>query len=469
MANSGIQKKPEMMIPEEVMDTVKTTERNILAALMCHPKAADIVFARLDGRDLTDPVHREVYQAAQKVYLAGGTPGIIEVIQRLTDTGRLAVVGGPMVVAQICDAYITAADINKNIDYVQAHAKRRRLMELGRIITATALETDVDAEELTSRAQSMLDRVSDVRDSDVTTVADLTENVVNSLLASVGMGDRVLGLSTGYRDVDKVAGGFNPGEFVVAAGATGMGKTAFALNIAQNVAIKQKNHVIILSLEMSAEQLTKRLLCSIGRIPSVELRYVPKSKKQAIEQKLNEAKQILDAAPIHIIERSDMSISDVTATCRRLQHQCGGLGLIIVDYLQLLHGSPATQRTGNRVVEMGEVSRSLKQMAQQLKVPVLALSQVNRGVDATQSKRPTLAHIRDTAAIAQDADKIILLYRADYYRIQEGSTEPLDHILDVLIAKNRDGHPGAAKLYFDECATMLRSLAKEDGPDANRF
>ena len=108
-------------------------------------------------------------------------------------------------------------------------------------------------------------------------------------------------------------------------------------------------------------------------------------------------------------------------------------------------------------------------MAQQLKVPVLALSQLNRGVDATQSKRPTLAHIRDTAAIAQDADKIILLYRADYYRIQEGSTEPLNHILDVLIAKNRDGHPGAAKLYFDECATMLRSLAKEDGPDANRF
>lgn len=461
-------KKSEMMIPDEVQRVVLTTEREVMSAAMNDQRAADIVFARLSERDLLDNLHREVYRATLSLYLRGQELSNIAVIQELANRGRLDIVGGEVAVMGIDKSYITTENLEKNIEHLREHAVRRRLAEYGQYVSATALETG-DIQDLLNRNQALFDRIADFRETDVAPISASTDDAVKMLVNSIGTGDRVSGITLGWRDVDKYLGGLQPGEVLLVGGATGMGKTAFALNAAKFVAVNQQKPVVILSLEMTREQLTKRLLCSIGGVPSVDLRYTKKEQAPVIEKKLLEAKRILDASKLFIIDRIDMSISDIAAECKRLKHQNNGLGLIVIDYLQLIKGSPEARRSGNRALEVSEISRSLKTMALSLKTPIMELTQLNRGVDATQSKRPTLAHIKESSSVPQDADKIILLFRQDYYRDQEGSVEPRDNIVDVIIAKNRDGSTGNVKLFYKADTTTLLTLAKEDMPEVNKF
>jgi len=461
MANSSNQKiKWHTQLPDYVESTLLVSEHKILAACMCNVNAMLYVTNTLQSRDFYHEREKLIYETIMD--LAASGQGVTEttVRQRLAEQGKLDAVGGHLAILDLAEHYISSVGIENTVQFIKNQAIRHRLMEAGLYIHESAVADDADVDGLLDKTQALIDRVADHRETDIVPVSEYTEDAVQSLLARVGQGDRVTGLVTGFTDVDKILGGLQPGEILLVAGATGMGKTVFGVNVAQYAAIRQGIPTAILSLEMSKKQLTKRILCSIAGIPSADLGYVSKDNQRAIDQikrKLLEAKALIDNAPLYIIDSTDVNINWIVSTCRRLKHT-KNLGLVVLDYIQLVQGSTQTAKFGKNV-EMGEVSRKLKQLALGLNIPIIELSQINRMVDSTYDKRPTLASIRDSGSIPQDADKIILLYREDYYgRLKDDYVS--NNILTVDVAKNRDGCQGVVDLYFDASTTTMRNLDK---------
>ena len=432
----------------------------ILAACMNNMNSMLYVTSTLQARDIYHEREKLVYETVLELTADGQGVTETTVRQRLAEQGKLDAVGGPLAILDLSAHYISSVGIENTVQFVKNQAIRYRLMRAGLYIHESAVADDADVDGLLDKTQALIDRVADHRETDIVPVGEYTDDAVQSLLARVGQGDRVTGLVTGFSDVDKVLGGLQPGEILLVAGATGMGKTVFGVNVAQHSAIRKNIPTAILSLEMSKKQLTKRILCSIAGIPSADLGYVSKDNQRAIDQikrKLLEAKALIDNAPLYIIDSTDVNINWIISTCRRLKHT-KNLGLVVLDYIQLVQGSAQTAKFGKNI-EMGEVSRKLKQMALGLNIPIIELSQINRMVDSTYDKRPTLASIRDSGSIPQDADKIILLYREDYYgRLKDDYVS--NNILTVDIAKNRDGCQGVVDLYFDAATTTMRNLDK---------
>lgn len=461
MANSSNQKiKWHTQLPDYVEATLLDSEHKILATCMCNMSSMLYVTSTLQSRDFYHEREKLVYETILE--LAAEGQGVTEttVRQRLAEQGKLDAVGGPLEILDLSAHYISSVGIENTVQFVKNQAIRHRLMEAGLYIHESAVADDADVDGLLDKTQALIDRVADHRESDIVPVGEYTEDAVQALLARVGQGDQVTGLVTGFTDVDKVLGGLQPGEILLVAGATGMGKTVFGVNVAQYAAIRKNIPTAILSLEMSKKQLTKRILCSMAGIPSADLGYVSKDNQRAIDQikrKLLEAKALIDNAPLYIIDSTDVNINWIVSTCRRLKHT-KNLGLVVLDYIQLVQGSANVAKFGKNV-EMGEVSRKLKQLALGLNIPIIELSQINRMVDSTYDKRPTLASIRDSGSIPQDADKIILLYREDYYgRLKDDYVA--NNILTVDVAKNRDGCQGVVSLYFDASTTTMRNLDK---------
>lgn len=463
MANN-VNQKPRWhtQLPDYVEATLLDSEHQVLAACLCNVNAMLYVTSTLQSRDFYHEREKLVYETI--VELAAAGQGVTEttVRQRLAEQGKLDAVGGPLAILDLTAHYISSVGIENTVQFVKNQAIRHRLMEAGLYIHESAVADDVDVDELLDKSQALIDRVADHKETDIVPVGDHTEDAVQSLLDRVGRGDRVTtGLLTGFSDVDRILGGLQQGEILLVGGATGMGKTVFGVNIAQNAALYQNVPTAILSLEMSKKQLTKRILCSIAGIPSADLGYVPGSKKEYIEYKLREAQEKIKNAPLYIIDSTDVHINWIVTTCRRLKH-IKNLGLVVLDYIQLVQGSANVARFGKNL-EMGEVSRKLKQLALGISIPIIELSQINRTVDSSFNKRPTLASIRDSGCLPQDADKIILLFREDYYgRLKDDYV--VNNILTVDIAKNRDGCQGVVSLYFDAATTTMRNLDKKDKP-----
>lgn len=462
MANQTI--KWHTRLPDYVEDTLLDSEHKILAACMNNMNSMLYVTSTLQARDIYHEREKLVYDTILE--LAAEGQGVTEttVRQRLAEQGKLDAVGGQLAILDLSSQYLSSVGLEATVQFVKDQGVRYRLMRAGLYIHESAVADDADVDGLLDKTQALIDRVADHRETDIVPVGEYTEDAVQALLDRVGQGDRVTGLVTGFTDVDKILGGLQPGEILLVAGATGMGKTVFGVNVAQNVSIRQNIPTAILSLEMSKKQLTKRILCSMAGIPSADLGYVPIKNKDAIARKLLEAKSLIDNAPLYIVDSTDVNINWIVSTCRRLKHT-KNLGLVVLDYIQLVQGSAQTAKFGKNI-ELGEVSRKLKQLALGLGIPIIELSQINRMVDSTQDKRPTLASIRDSGNLPQDADKIILLFREDYYgRLKDDYK--VNNILTVDVAKNRDGCQGLVKLYFDAATTTMKSLAKGDVPVAS--
>jgi replicative DNA helicase len=262
----------------------------------------------------------------------------------------------------------------------------------------------------------------------------------------------VTGVPTGFYDLDRMTAGFQAGDLIVLAARPSMGKTALAINIAEHVALNEGLPVAVFSMEMGAAQLAVRIVGSIGRIDQSHLR----TGKLTDEEwpRLSEAIERLRNISLHIDESAGLTSSELRANARRLARQCGQLGLIVVDYLQLMSGSSTSEE--NRATELGEISRGLKMLAKELKCPVVALSQLNRGVETRPDKRPMMSDLRESGAIEQDADIIMFIYRDDYYT-KEASKEP--GVAEIIIAKQRNGPTGVVKLAFLKPITKFESLA----------
>ncbi|WP_203248289.1 replicative DNA helicase [Sporosarcina beigongshangi] len=415
-------------------------EQSVIGAIFLEPQALITAAELLIPEDFYRLAHTKIFETMIKLSDRGQAIDVVTVTEELSAKKELEDVGGISYLTEIANSVPTAANIVHYARIVEEKALLRRLIRVATSIVEDGYAREDEVEALLSEAEKKMMEVSNRKNAgDFKHIKDvLVETYDNIELLHTRKGD-VTGIPTGFTDLDKMTAGFQRNDLIILAARPSVGKTAFALNVAQNVATKTDENVAIFSLEMGAEQLVMRMLCAEGNIDAQVMR------TGALEaedwRKLTMAMGSLSNAGIFIDDSSGIRVNEIRSKCRRLQQE-HGLGMIIIDYLQLISGNG---RAGeNRQQEVSEISRSLKGLARELKVPVIALSQLSRGVEQRQDKRPMMSDLRESGSIEQDADIVSFLYREDYY---DKETEN-QNIIEIIIAKQRNGPTGTVSLAF---------------------
>lgn len=372
---------------------------------------------------------------------------------------KLTEAGGVEYISEILDTVPTAANIDHYVKLVEESALLRRLIEVTSDITATAYNSDKNINDIVDEAEmKVLGIVKGRRSTEFRTIQDVviaTQANLEKLAASKG---EVTGVPTGWYDLDHLTTGLQPNQLIILASRPAMGKTAFALNLATNVAINTDKTVALFNLEMGAEQLASRMLSSLGQIEGKKL--ATGKLLNDDWKRVNEAISQLSDAKIYMDDTPGITIGEIRAKCRRLASSDEGLGIIIIDYLQLI--SSSTNYGSNRQQEVSDISRSLKMMAMELKVPVVALSQLSRAVDSRENKRPLMSDLRESGSIEQDADIVSFLYRDDYYD-KEKAIDANTGVSELIIAKHRNGPTATIELLFKRDTSTFLSYKREQG------
>jgi len=397
--------------------------------------------------------HRIVYQAMLGLYEENEPIDSLTVAERLRQAGTLDAAGGEAAVAGLAGAVPAAGNLRHYAQIVKENALMRRLLTTTHDIQARVLGHAAAPRELVEQAErAMLEVAHDDRRQDFRSVEDILDVELDKLHRKSIDHTALTGTPTGFKDLDELTGGFQPGNLVVIAARPSMGKSALVTNIAENAAIDHGRAVALFSLEMSEAELATRFLASQARVKGDDLSKGRAEKRWA---KILEASRRLAGAPIFVDDSSDVGILEIRAKARRLHSQAkGGLGLVIVDYLQLLR---AEARIENRAEQVGQMSRGLKILARELDVPVIALSQLNRAVEARTDKRPLLSDLRESGAVEQDADVVVFIYRDEYYNEDsehEGEAE-------LIVSKHRNGPLGKVTLTFQKEYPKFMNFAGE--------
>ena len=364
-------------------------------------------------------------------------------------------IGGVEYLTDVIDSVVSASNVDSYIKIVREKSLRRNLIDVCENIEKNARVEDNETNDLVESAEKELFAVTKARKSgEFRTSRDVLKTAINQLETLAKNNSDVTGIATGFYDFDKLTSGLHPNELIIIAARPAMGKTAFALNLAVNAAISSNKSVAIFNLEMGAEQLMFRMLSAASSVEGNKL----KTGKLSHEdwKKINEATSELGDAPIFIEDTPGITIGEIRAKCRRLQ-STGNLGLIVIDYLQLISGGPGYGN--NRQQEVSDISRSLKTMAMELGVPVIALAQLSRNVEGRENKRPIMSDLRESGSIEQDADIVAFLYRDDYYTKQVDNPDGVS-ISELIIGKHRNGATGTIELLFEKNISNFRNYVK---------
>jgi len=431
-------------------------EQSVLGAILLADTALYglVVDVALRPEDFYRDKHRVVYEAMLTLYDAGEPIDALTVTEHLRQAGRLEEIGGPAFVHGLAGAVPAAGNYLHYAQIVKDNALLRRLMTTTFEIQASVAGRDAPPRELVEQAErAMLEVAHDDRKKDFRQIDDLLHTELDKLERLSTEGISLTGTPSGFQDLDALTGGFQPGNLIILAARPSMGKSALVTNIAENVAVEANKAVALFSLEMSESELAQRFIASQAKIKGEDLR---KGKVRADKWPLIvEASNRLASSPLYVDESSDISMLEIRAKARRLHSQRPeGLGMIIVDYLQLLRPDG---RVESRVEQVGQMSRGLKILARELEVPVIALSQLNRGVESRTDKVPMLSDLRESGQIEQDADLVMFIYRDDYYNEdseREGEA-------DIIIAKHRNGPVGKVVLTFQHEFPKFRNFAGE--------
>lgn len=414
-------------------------EQAVIGAVFLQPDAFSTASERLVANDFFRANHQVIFEAMFELFEKGEPIDLVTVTTLLSNNQKLEIAGGVSYLTDIAASVPTAANIDYYSKIVEEKAVLRRLIQSATDIVTNTFSKEDQVEDLLDEAEkTILDVSSRKNIKAFKPIKDVLIEVYDDIEQLHHREDDVTGVPTGYRDLDRMTSGFQRNDLIIVAARPSMGKTAFALNIAQNVAIKTDENVAIFSLEMGAGQLVQRMLCAEGNIDSQRLR------TGKLEQddwgKLTMAMGSLSHAGIYIDDAPGIRVSDIRSKCRRLKQE-HGLGMIIIDYLQLIQGSENSRE--NRQQEVSEISRSLKSLARELEVPLIALSQLSRGVESRQDKRPMMSDLRESGSIEQDADIVGFLYRDDYY-----DSESEQQNIEIILAKQRNGPTGTVELAF---------------------
>ncbi|MFC5559721.1 replicative DNA helicase [Ureibacillus thermophilus] len=415
-------------------------EQSVLGAIFLDPQALVTASEILVPEDFYRIAHQKIFQTMLDLSDKGSAIDVVTVTEELSARKELEDVGGLSYLMELANAVPTAANVSYYAKIVEEKSILRRLIRTATKIVEDSFTREDEVEELLSEAERKIMEVANRKNAgDFKHVKDVLVQTYDKIEQLQNRTGDVTGIPTGFTDLDRMTAGFQRNDLIIVAARPSVGKTAFALNIAQNVAVKARENVAIFSLEMGAEQLVMRMLCAEGNIDAQVLRTGALSPEDW--SKLTIAMGTLSNAGIYIDDTPGLRVNEIRAKCRRLAQE-KGLGMIVIDYLQLIQGSG--RRGENRQQEVSEISRSLKALARELHVPVIALSQLSRGVEQRQDKRPMMSDIRESGSIEQDADIVAFLYRDDYY---DKETEN-KNMIEIIIAKQRNGPTGTVTLAF---------------------
>ena len=448
-------------------------EQSVIGAMLIDKNAVSLVTEKLMPEDFYRQAHQVIYSAILTLHSKNEPIDMITLINELKKMNRLDDVGGVAYITLLANVVPTAANAKYHAQIVEEKSTLRQLVEGGTAIASLGYEGADDVPVIIDQAEKMILRISNRKGSkDFAEISEVLSDTINHIQAVLESRQSITGVATGFVDLDKLTAGLHPSDFIILAARPSMGKTALALNIAQNVAIRgaregqPKKRVAFFSLEMSREQLVQRMLCSEADVDAQRLRAGGDNKDKDTDNadlwnKLWVAADLLSNAQIFIDDTPGITIMEMRSKARRLQAE-GGLDLVVIDYLQLMQGTSGRNSSDNRQQEVSEISRGLKALARELNVPVLALSQLSRSVEARQVKKPMLSDLRESGSLEQDADIVMFLYRDDYYK---GAEEAPTHITELIVAKHRNGPVGRVNLFFKNECTKFISLARrpEDG------
>ena len=443
----------QLRIPPHSMEA----ESSVLGGLLLDNKSWEQVADLLSEGVFYRYEHRQVYLAIQALINASRPADVITVYEHLQSIGKAEEVGGLGYLNSLAQYVPSASNIRRYAEIVRERAILRKLVTASDEIATNAFNTQgKPVPQILDEAEQKIFQIGEEGSrlkqgfQSMDQLAVILLDRVNQMADSP---NDITGVPSGFVDFDKMTSGMQAGDLIVLAARPSMGKTALAINIAEHVALNEGLPVAVFSMEMGASQLAIRIVGSIGRIDQQRLRTGKLNQEEW--PRLAEAIEKLRNVSLHIDETPSLTPMELRANARRLARTCGKLGLIVVDYLQLMSGNTSSNNGDNRATEIGEISRGLKMLAKELQCPVIALSQLNRSVETRTDKRPMMSDLRESGAIEQDADVIMFIYRDDYYN--KDSKEP--GVAEIIIGKHRNGPTGTVKLAFLKPITRFESLA----------
>ena len=435
-------------------------ETAVLGGMLIDSEAVTRAVEHLDDSMFYREANRRLYRVMLRLFERDKALDVITVAEELKKTGEIDEAGGFDYLSALVSAVPTAANLVYHAQIVREKALLRRLIEQSsQIIRDVYDQGERDVDEILDKAEARIFQVSETHKREgfvwIKEILWPTFEHIERLQESES---GITGLTTGFPDLDRMTAGLQKGDLCIVAARPSMGKTSWVLNVAANAAISHNIPVAVFSLEMSAQQLVQRMLCSEGRVDAQKLRLGRLS--QSEHERLAKAAGYLNTAPVWIDDQPGANVLEIRAKARRLQSELRAddkdLGLLVIDYMQLMSG---TQRSESRVQEVSQISRGLKALARELNVPVVALSQLSRGPEARTDKRPMLSDLRDSGSIEQDADTVMFLYRPEYYAPPE-KREELQGKTELIIGKQRNGPTGLVELYFQKTYTRFDSVSR---------
>lgn len=450
------------MIEERVPPQNIEAEQAVLGAMLIDKEAIAKATELLSADDFYREAHRVIFSAMLELYNKNEAVDMVTVTEILKRDNKLEDIGGIAYITSLANVVLTAANVKYHAEIVAEKSVLRQLVRVSTEIAAMGYEANDDVGTLLDTAESRILEISNrKKKADFTPINDILMDSVQSIESLLQNKGGLTGLPAGFADLDKLTSGLHPSDFIILAARPSMGKTALALNIVQNVALRahkaiggEPRSVAFFSLEMSKEQLVNRMLCAEAGIDSQRLRVGEMHDEDWTH--LWDACDTMSRAKIYIDDTAGITAMEMRSRARRLKAE-HGLDLIVVDYLQLMQGSGKRNNSGDRQQEVSEISRSLKALARELDVPVLALSQLSRSVESRQVKRPMLSDLRESGSLEQDADIVAFLYREDYY-----NPDTENKHTELIIAKHRNGPVDTVNLFFQKQFTKFVGFTKRE-------
>ncbi|MEC7696718.1 MAG: replicative DNA helicase [Planctomycetota bacterium] len=447
------------------LPTSLEAERNTLGSILVLPEVCDDVSLILHPDDFYDGAHRTLYTHIKQMYEDGERIDMTLLVERLKREGDYENIGGAAFLAEITQSVPTAANVVYYANLVRDKAMLRGLIHTGTEIVRDAYEQTQPSREMLNQAEERIFRIRDQRapSGEVAEIHDVLMEAFEQIDARAKGG--ASGLPTGFTDLDKLTGGLHPSELVIIAARPSMGKTALAANIAEYSAIEESQPTLFVSLEMSRLELVQRMMCSLGEISGETFRSGFLSADD--HKKLIDVSATLGKSPLFVDDTPTRTVTEIGATARRLKRRQGSLGLIVVDYLQLIQPDNSSDPRQEQVAKM---ARRLKILARELKVPIICLAQLNRQAEMTKDNRPKLSHLRESGAIEQDADVVMMVHREEYYltaqereQMRDGS-HPRNCLgeADIIISKQRNGPTGEVKLHWFQQFTRFKNAERHE-------
>lgn len=430
-------------------------EKSLLGAIMLSDGVLPEILTILKPRDFYEERHQTIFAAMINLYDQHRPVDLLTLTSELKSLKKLKEIGGASYLTELSNFVPAAAHAKAYAEIIEKASTRRRLIRAGNEIASKAFEEDANVNDLIGSAEKELFEVSDkIVRSDYVAMDALLADAFDRIEELHKNKGALRGLKTGFRDLDKTTAGFQKGDLIIVGARPAMGKTTFAQNLAYNIASINKKGVLFFSMEMAANEIVDRMISDVSGVDNWKMRTGNLSDDEF--SKIGEALGEMDELPIYIDDTSSMNIMELRNKARRAIHD-HNIGIILVDYLQLIQGSD--RYAGNRVQEVTEISRGLKILARELEIPVVALAQLSRNVTGRDNPRPVLSDLRESGSIEQDADLVMFLHRPDYYKQNDDNYEET-HITELLIAKHRHGAVGKVELYFHPELLRFMSLDK---------